>query len=135
MRPRRSSTLIPIRLRPAPNDAFARLRVEADSAAPTVRAADLMWMLTLGGVFLAIHLGRMPISDTLLGIVSPFVATAGDILMTLVFAIACRAAGAAALATLHATGRTAGMVVPLGTRTRSGSRVNPAADWLICTLA
>ena len=43
-------------------------------------------MLTLGGVFLAIHIGRMPISGTLLGIISPFIATAGDLLMTLVFA-------------------------------------------------
>src|SRR5215470_5833460 len=69
-----------------PNETFARLRAETDSAAPTVRATDLMWMLTLGGVFLAIHLGRMPISDSLLGISSPFVATAGDLLMTLVLA-------------------------------------------------
>ena len=68
-----------------PNETFARLRAEADSATQTVRATDLMWMLTLGGVFLAIHLGRMPISDSLLGISSPFVATAGDLLMTLVW--------------------------------------------------
>ena len=78
--------LIRIRLGLPPNEAFARLRRETDSAAQTVRATDLMWMLTLGGVFLAIHLGRMPISDSLLGIISPFVATAGDLLMTLVFA-------------------------------------------------
>ena len=51
-----------------------------------MRAADLMWMLTLAVVFLAIHAGRMPITDTLLGLISPFVATAGDLLMTLVFA-------------------------------------------------
>jgi Calcineurin-like phosphoesterase len=69
-----------------PNDTFARLRAEADAASQTVRAADLMWMLTLAAVFLAIHLGRMPISDSLLGISSPFVATAGDVLMTLVLA-------------------------------------------------
>jgi uncharacterized membrane protein HdeD (DUF308 family) len=69
-----------------PNEVFARLRVEIGSAAHTVQATELMWMLTLGGVFLAIHIGRMPISDTLLGIISPFVATAGDLLMTLVFA-------------------------------------------------
>jgi uncharacterized membrane protein HdeD (DUF308 family) len=66
------------------NEVFARLRAEANSGA--ARTADLMWMLTLGGVFLAIHIGRMPISDSLLGISSPFVATAGDLLMTLVFA-------------------------------------------------
>jgi hypothetical protein len=45
-----------------------------------------MWMLTLAAVFLAIHAGRMPTTDTLLGISSPFVATAGDVLMTLVLA-------------------------------------------------
>ena len=72
----------------APNDAFGRLREEAVAAAPTVRATDLMWMATLGVVFLAIHLGRMPTSDSLLGISSPFIATAGDLLMTLVLAAA-----------------------------------------------
>ena len=70
-----------------PNETFARLRAEAGSASQTVRAADLMWMATLGAVFLAIHVGRMPISDSLLGIISPFVATAGDLLMTVVFAM------------------------------------------------
>jgi len=69
------------------NETFARLNAEAKSGSQTVRAADLMWMLTLGAVFLAIHVGRMPISDSLLGISSPFIATAGDLLMTLVFAI------------------------------------------------
>ena len=69
-----------------PNEAFAQLHAEIDSAAHTVRATDLMWMLTLGGVFLAIHVGRMPMSDTLLGVSSPFIATAGDVLMTFVFA-------------------------------------------------
>jgi len=69
-----------------PNKTFARLRAEADTASQTVLGADLMWMLTLAAVFLAIHAGRMPISDSLLGISSPFVATAGDVVMTLVFA-------------------------------------------------
>jgi Calcineurin-like phosphoesterase/Short repeat of unknown function (DUF308) len=69
-----------------PNQTFARLRAEADAASRTVQAADLMWMLTLAAVFLAIHVGRMPTTDTLLGISSPFVATAGDVLMTLVLA-------------------------------------------------
>src|SRR5207237_1428308 len=74
-------------LRLPPNETFARLRTEAASTSRTVRAADLMWMATLGGVFLAIHAGRMPIADSILGIVSPLVATAGDLLMTLVFAM------------------------------------------------
>src|SRR5262245_33797927 len=68
------------------NETFARLRAEADAASQTVRATDLMWMTTLAVVFLAIHAGRMPISDSLLGISSPFVATAGDVLMTVALA-------------------------------------------------
>ena len=52
-----------------------------------MRAADIMWMLTLVIVFLAIHAGRMPRSDSLLGLASPFIATAGDLLMTLAFAM------------------------------------------------
>jgi uncharacterized membrane protein HdeD (DUF308 family) len=35
-----------------PNEAFASLRAETDSAAQTERASDLRWMLTLGGCFL-----------------------------------------------------------------------------------
>src|SRR6516165_5086641 len=69
-----------------PNETFARLRAETDAASQTVRATDLMWMMTLAVVFLAIHAGRMSISDSLLGISSPFVATAGDVLMTVVLA-------------------------------------------------
>jgi hypothetical protein len=75
------------RLRLARNQTFARLRAEAESASGQVRAADIMWMLTLVIVFLAIHAGRMPRSDSLLGLASPFIATAGDLLMTLAFAM------------------------------------------------
>jgi len=72
----------------APNPAFARLQAEIDGAVSFVRATDLLWILTLVAVFFAIHVGRMPTSDSVLGIVSPFVATAGDVLMTLAFATA-----------------------------------------------
>ncbi len=71
----------------AANDTFARLRAKVDGASPFVRGTDLMWMATLAAVFLAIHAGRMPTSDSLLGIISPFVATVGDLLMTVVFAM------------------------------------------------
>jgi hypothetical protein len=75
------------RLNIAPNETFARLRAEIASALRTALAVDLMWMLTLVFVFLAIHAGRMPISDSLLGIISPAVATGGDLLMTVLFAM------------------------------------------------
>src|SRR5947207_11745263 len=41
---------------------------------------DVELILMLAAVFFAIHLGRMPTAETWLGIISPFVATAGDIL-------------------------------------------------------
>ena len=63
------------------------MRAQNESGSQTVRATDLRWMLILCIVFLAIHAGRMPISDSVLGIISPFVATGGDLLMTLVFAM------------------------------------------------
>lgn len=70
-----------------PHETFARLRAQSKNAGQAVRATELMWMLTLGAVFLAIHVGRMPISDTLLGISAPFVATVGDLIMSLVLAV------------------------------------------------
>ena len=75
-------------LRMPGNETFARLRSKADTGTQFALAADLFWMSTIGVVFLAIHAGRMPLSDDLLGVVSPFVATAGDLLMTVVFAMA-----------------------------------------------
>jgi uncharacterized membrane protein HdeD (DUF308 family) len=75
-------------LRMPGNEMFGRLRSKADTGTQFALAADLFWMSTIGVVFLAIHTGRMPLSDDLLGVVSPFVATAGDLLMTLVFAMA-----------------------------------------------
>jgi uncharacterized membrane protein HdeD (DUF308 family) len=113
-----------------PNDAFARLRAETENAAPTVRATDLMWMLTLGGVFLAIHVGRMPISDTLLGISSPFVATAGDLLMTLVFATLVVLPWRLLWRRFTKPAERLAWSLHLGGKTGSAP-VNPAADWLI----
>jgi uncharacterized membrane protein HdeD (DUF308 family) len=75
-------------LRMPGNEMFGRLRSKADTGTQFALAADLFWMSTIAVVFLAIHTGRMPLSDDLLGVVSPFVATAGDLLMTLVFAMA-----------------------------------------------
>ena len=103
---------------------------QADSTASTVRGTDLMWMSTLGAVFLAIHLGRMPTADSLLGIVSPFVATAGDLLMTLVFAILVVLPIRLLWRRLTRPAERLGWSLHLGTKSE-GARMNPAADWLI----
>jgi uncharacterized membrane protein HdeD (DUF308 family) len=113
-----------------PNEAFARLHAENDGAASAVRATDLLWILTLGGVFLAIHIGRMPTSDSVLGIASPFVATAGDILMTLVFAtgvvLPCRLLWRRFSRPIERLAWSLKL-----SRKSDGARVNRAAAWLI----
>ncbi len=66
----------------ASSDALAALRAQCGSE----RRYDAELILTLALVFFAIHLGRMSISESWLGAVSPFVATAGDFLMTIALA-------------------------------------------------
>ena len=114
----------------APSETFARLRAAADTASQTVRAADLMWMLTLAVVFLAIHAGRMPIADSLLGISSPFVATAGDVLMTLVLATLLMLPARLLWRRLTRPLERLAWSLRLGAKAGTAS-MNPAADWLI----
>ena len=114
----------------APDEAFGRLRAEVLDTTQTVRATDLMWMSTFIVVFLAIHLGRMPRSDSLLGMSSPFVATAGDLLMTLTLAVAIILP--ARLLWRRATRPLERLAWSLHLGGRAGStRMNRAADWLI----
>jgi uncharacterized membrane protein HdeD (DUF308 family) len=114
----------------APNETFARLRAAAQSGSRTVHATDLMWMLTLTAVFLAIHAGRMPISDSLLGISSPFVATAGDLLMTLVFALLLMLPARLLWRRLTRPVERLAWSLRLGAKA-GAAPMNRAADWLI----
>src|SRR6476660_7164561 len=112
------------------NESFARLRSETDNGSQFVRAADLLWISTLGIVFLAIHAGRMPLTDDMLGRISPFVATVGDVLMTLVFAVLLM------LPARLAWRRVTRPVERLAWSLRSdveqrAARMNPVADWLM----
>jgi uncharacterized membrane protein HdeD (DUF308 family) len=112
------------------NEAFGRLRAEFLDTAQTVRATDLMWMLTIVVVFLVIHLGRMPRSDTLLGISSPFAATAGDLLMTVALAVAVVLP--ARLLWRRGTRPLERLAWSLHLSNQTeGSPMNRAADWLI----
>jgi uncharacterized membrane protein HdeD (DUF308 family) len=114
----------------APNEAFARLRAEIDSAASSVIATDLLWISTLVAVFLAIHIGRMPTSDSVLGIVSPLVATAGDILMTLAFATAIVLPGRLLWRRLTRPFERLAWSLQLGMKS-DAAPMNPAAAWLV----
>jgi len=112
------------------NETFARLRSENDSGSQLVRAADLLWLSTLGIVFLAIHAGRMPLTDDMLGRISPFVATVGDVLMTLVFAMVLMLP--ARLACRRVTRPVERLAWSLRFDTDQGAaRMNPVADWLM----
>lgn len=117
-------------LRLARSETFARLRAEVENASGQVRAADLMWMLTLGIVFLAIHAGRMPRSDSVLGLASPFVATAGDILMTLVFAMLLMLPARLLWRRLTTPIERLGWSLRLSAD-KGGPRLNRPADWLM----
>src|SRR5262245_45530296 len=113
-----------------PDENFARLRAEADTASQTVHATDVMWMTTLAVVFLAIHAGRMPISDSLLGISSPFVATAGDVLMTVVLATLLILPARLLWRRLTRPVERVAWSLRLGAKAGSAP-MNRAADWLI----
>ena len=113
-----------------PNETFAHLRAEAQSGSRTVLASDFMWMLTLTAVFFAIHLGRMPISDTVLGISSPFIATAGDVFMAAVLGMLLVLP--ANLLWKRLTRPVERLAWSLRLAPKSGAPApNPAADWLI----
>ncbi len=112
-----------------PSETFARLRAEAKSGSRIVLASDFIWMLTLAVVFFAIHLGRMPISDTVLGISSPFIATAGDLFMAAVLGMVLVLP--ATFLWRRATRPVERLAWSLRLDPKPGITPNPAADWLI----
>jgi len=57
------------------------LNAERSASAPAVRQIDIYWLLVIAIVLLATHVARMQSADTWLGLISPFVATAGDVFM------------------------------------------------------
>lgn len=116
-----------------PSETFARLRAEAKSGARTVLASDFTWMLTLAAVFFAIHLGRMPISDTVLGISSPFIATAGDLFMATVLGVLLVLP--ASFLWRRVTRPVERFAWSLRLNPKPGAAPNPAADWLISSKA
>ena len=69
-----------------PHPILSRLRSNSVLRTEDMRRSDVGLILMLAVVFFAIHLGRMPTADSWLGLVSPFVATAGDFLMTVALA-------------------------------------------------
>ena len=88
---------------------------------PNGACSRLMWMATLGGVFRR-SMRPMPIADSILGVVSPLVATAGDLLMTLVFAMLLILPARLLWRRLDAADRASGVVAAFGRKTGRGDR-------------
>jgi uncharacterized membrane protein HdeD (DUF308 family) len=70
-----------------PNEAFAAERTRARARSKDMQRSDLMWIAAITLVFFAIHIGRMPTSNSWLGFLSPFVATGGDLFLTVLAAV------------------------------------------------
>ena len=63
------------------HEQFGAASARRAASRPAMRQAEGYWLLVAGIVLFATHLGRMQSSDTWLGLISPFVATAGDVFM------------------------------------------------------
>jgi uncharacterized membrane protein HdeD (DUF308 family) len=62
---------------------FGDINKERSASAPALWRAELYWLLVIAVVLLATHVARMQSSETWLGLISPFVATAGDVFMAI----------------------------------------------------
>lgn len=65
------------------NALFGAINKERSASAPAVWQNELYWLAVVAVVLLATHVARMQSVETWLGLVSPFVATAGDVLMAI----------------------------------------------------
>jgi len=63
------------------NALFGAINKEQSTSAPAVWQNELYWLLVVAVVLLATHIARMQSAETWLGLISPFVATAGDVFM------------------------------------------------------
>jgi hypothetical protein len=63
------------------NELLASTGRRLAASGPTVRQTELYWLLICGVVLFIIHLSRMQSGQTWLGLVSPLVATLGDVFM------------------------------------------------------
>ncbi|WP_166300259.1 metallophosphoesterase [Bradyrhizobium sp. 2S1] len=73
------------RLNLGSHELFAAGLASRASSAPIVGRTELQWLMVVGAVLFVVHLARMESSDTWLGLISPVVATVGDVLMAILF--------------------------------------------------
>jgi uncharacterized membrane protein HdeD (DUF308 family) len=77
------------------NPEFGRLRAAAIEGEQLAHPVNAFWIVTLVVVFFAIHAGRLQSDWTWLGLISPFVAVAGDLLSALWSRCSCSRSGSA----------------------------------------
>ena len=84
---------------------FAAANAAHAESAAAIRQTELYWLAVATVVLFATHLARMRSADTWLGLVSPFVATAGDFIMAVLLGGLLVAAAAARVAAAVAPAR------------------------------
>ena len=65
------------------NALFGTINKERSASAPAVWQNEVYWLVLVAVVLLVTHVARMQSAETWLGLISPFVATAGDLLMAI----------------------------------------------------
>jgi hypothetical protein len=63
------------------HELFGTISARRSESSPNLWQIETYWLLVIGLVLFATHLGRMQSADTWLGLISPFVATAGDVFL------------------------------------------------------
>jgi uncharacterized membrane protein HdeD (DUF308 family) len=69
------------------HELFATINMRRSQNSRNIWQVEVYWLLVIGVVLFTIHLGRMQSNDTWLGLISPFVATAGDVFMASVLGV------------------------------------------------
>jgi Calcineurin-like phosphoesterase len=72
-----------VKLGLGPQELFGVTSARFSTSVPAVRQVEIYWLLVAGLALLTVHVARMQSYDTWLGLVSPIVATAGDVFMAI----------------------------------------------------
>jgi uncharacterized membrane protein HdeD (DUF308 family) len=75
------------RLKLKPSDTVAELQNQVLQGEPTVSGQDIIWCLTILGIFFIIHAVRTNFKWSLIALISPFTAVIGDAVMALILGI------------------------------------------------
>jgi len=100
---------------------FGAINKDQSASAPAVWQNELYWLLVVAVGLLATHVARMQSAETWLGLISPFVATVGDVFMA-ISGNTSHIAGAPVVAAHDAANREKSLEAPVGRAGRGYGR-------------